>query len=385
MPPAGALSVTANDMAHFMIAHLQSGRYGNTQLLQQASLRDMHRQQFSHHPRLPGMAYGFMEQYVNGHRVLQHAGDVPGYRSLLFLLPGPKTGFMLAYNASSSALRQEFVTEFMDRFFPSSAQIQPLDPDVDADLSPYTGYYRLTRYGRRSLEKLISLFVGTFFIGADSAGHLVTRDGGRWVEVEPLLFRQAEGAGHLAFRADDRGQVTHLFRSVDMGGVFPGAYEKLAWYETATFANEFYLSWVPLLLFTPVVWPIAAGVGSLWRLWRRRSSPRRTWGMRGAQSLAILFSVGVIWFALGFIQKSLRMVEQGGGELIYGMPGDMHLLLWIPTVQAGLAMLLVGFTIQAWRKQYWSLVGRLHYSVVVLAALAWVLFSVQYNLIGHLY
>jgi|TARA_B100001964_G_C13739385_1_gene382376 hypothetical protein len=107
--------------------------------------------------------------------------------------------------------------------------------------------------------------------------------------------------------------------------------------------------------------------------------------MRGAQSLAILFSVGVIWFALGFIQKSLRMVEQGGGELIYGMPGDMHLLLWIPTVQAGLAMLLVGFTIQAWRKQYWSLVGRLHYSVVVLAALAWVLFSVQYNLIGHLY
>ena len=67
------------------------------------------------------------------------------------------------------------------------------------------------------------------------------------------------------------------------------------------------------------------------------------------------------------------------------MPPNMNLLLWIPIVQLGLLIVLVGFTIQAWRKNYWSLIGRLHYTVVTLAALAWILFAVQYNLIGHLY
>ncbi|MFB3131413.1 MAG: serine hydrolase domain-containing protein [Rhodothermales bacterium] len=385
VPPAGALSVTANDMARFVIAHLNNGRYGNTQLLKEATALEMHRQQFTHHPRLPGMAYGFMEQDVNGHRVLEHGGDALGYRSLVFLLPEQKTGFFVAYNASSSALRKELVTQFMDRFYPPSAQIQPLTPDPNVNLKPYTGAYRLNRYGRRSLEKLLLLFNGSFYVWSDSAGYLVTQDGKRWVEVEPLLFRQAEQEAYLAFQADDRGQITHLFRSIDLGGAFPGAYEKLAWYETPTFVNEFYLSWIPLLLFTWVLWPITAGVSFLWRRWKKRPRPKITKGMRAARWLAALFSIGMIWFAVGFIQKSLRMVEQGGGELLYGMPPTMNLLLWIPIVQVGLLIVLLGFTIQAWRKNYWSLIGRLHYTVVTLAALAWILFAVQYNLIGHLY
>lgn len=385
VPPAGALSVTANDMARFVIAHLNNGRYRNTQLLKEATALEMHRQQFTHHPRLPGMAYGFMEQHVNGHRVLHHGGDVPGYRSLLFLLPEQKTGFFVAYNASSSALRKELVHQFMDRFYPAPAQIEPLTPGPDVNLNRYTGVYLLNRYGRRSLEKLLLLFNESFYVWSDSAGYLVTRHGEQWVEVEPLLFRQAEKDAYLAFQADDRGRVTHLFRGIDMGGTFPGAYEKLAWYETPAFVNEFYLSWIPLLLFTWVLWPMTAGVSFLWRLWKKRPRPRKTKGMRAARWLAALFSIGMIWFALGFIQKSLRMVGQGGGELLYGMPPNMNLLLWIPIVQVGLLIVLLGFTIQAWRKKYWTLVGRLHYTVVTLAALAWIIFAVQYNLIGHLY
>ena len=79
------------------------------------------------------------------------------------------------------------------------------------------------------------------------------------------------------------------------------------------------------------------------------------------------------------------MVQQGGGELFYGMPPAMDLLLWIPTIQVGLLIALLAFTVQAWRKRYWGLLGRLHYTVITLAALAWMFFAVQYNLIGHLY
>ena len=385
VPPAGALSATANDMARFMIAHLHKGRYGDTRLLTEATAVEMHRQQFTHHPRLPGMAYGFIEQSVNGHRVLQHGGDAIGYRSLLFMLPDQSTGFFFAYNASSSALRKELVGQFMDRFYPPPAQIQPLAAEADVNLDPYTGAYLLNRYDRRSLEKLFMLFSNSFYVRSDSAGYLVTRGGARWVEVGPLLFRQADQDAYLAFQADDRGRITHLFRGIDMGGVFPGAYEKLSWYETSTFVNEFYLSWIPLLLITWVLWPLTAGGGYLWRRWKKRPRPNITLGMRATRWIAALFSVGMLWFAFGFIQKSLRMVEQGGGELLYGMPPNMNLLLWIPIVQVGLLFVLVGFTIQAWRNKYWSPLGRLHYTVFTLAASAWIIFAVQYNLIGHQY
>jgi|TARA_Y100000031_G_scaffold157075_1_gene215720 CubicO group peptidase (beta-lactamase class C family) len=384
VPPAGALSVTANDMSHFMIAHLNNGRYGGTQLLQEATVLEMHRQQFSHHPRLAGMAYGFIEQYVNGHRVLQHAGAVPGYRSLLLLLPGQNTGFFIAYNASSSALWEELLGGLMDQFLPPAGEIQPLDPAPETDLSPYTGYYRLTRYNRGTLEKLLSLFNSTVHIDSDSAGYLITRDGARWVEVEPLLFRQQRGEAYLAFKADGGG-ITHLFRTIATGGVFPGAYEKLAWYETPVFVNEFYLSWVLFLLITSLVWPMTAAVRLLWPRWRQEARCRETRSDSTARLLVMLFGMGSIWFAVGFIQKSFRMVERGGGELIYGMPRDMDLLLWIPVVQVGLLVILLGCTILAWRRHYWSLVGRLHFSALTLACLAWVVFAAQYNLIGHLY
>ncbi|MDX1546767.1 MAG: serine hydrolase domain-containing protein, partial [Rhodothermales bacterium] len=381
VPPAGALSTTAADVARFMQVHLQGGRYQGSRLLAPETVRAMHRQQFTHHERLPGMAYGFIEQHVNGHRALQHGGDAAGYRSLLFLLPEQKMGFFVAYNASSSALREELVARFMDRFFPVSAP-PSLTPEGATGAAPFAGAYLLHRYGRGSAEKLFAVFNESFYVGFDAEGYLVTQGGERWVEVAPGLFRAAEDAAYLAFRTDARGAPTHLFRSRDLGGTVPAAYEKLAWYETQTFANEVYLSWIPFLLLTWVAWPVAAGIGVLRRRWTRRPRPPATAGRRAARWVAAFFGVGAIWFALGFIQPALQMVARGGGDLLYGMPDAMGRLLWIPAVQAGLLVALFGFTVQAWRRSYWSLGWRLHYTLFTLAALAWMLFIVQYNLLG---
>lgn len=381
VPPAGALSTTASDAARFMQVHLHGGRYRGRHLLAPETVRAMHRQQFTHHERLPGMAYGFIEQYVNGHRGLQHGGDAAGYRSLLFLLPEQRVGFFVVYNASSSALREELVARFMDRFFPDPAP-PPIAPDGAPGAAPFAGAYLLQRYGRGSAEKLFAVFNESFYLDADAEGYLVTQGGERWVEVAPALFRAAEDDVYLAFRTDGKGVPTHLFRSRDLGGTVPAAYEKLAWYETQTFANEFYLSWIPFLLLTWMAWPVAAVIGLVRRRWTRRPRPLVTGGMRAARWLAALFGVGAIWFAFGFIQPALQMVGRGGGELLYGMPAAMGRLLWIPAVQAGLLMGLLGFTVRAWRRAYWSLGWRLHYTLFTVAALAWMLFIVHYNLLG---
>ena len=387
VPPAGALSTTATDIARFMIAHLQEGRFGEARLLEAATVRAMHAQQFTHHPRLPGMAYGFIEQPINGHRALQHGGDNPGYASLLVLLPGQHTGFFVAANALSNTLRQRLVRQFMDRFYPPPAPAARLQPTAEQRqrVDRFTGAYRLNRYGRRSVENVLTVFQGQYYVFADSAGFLVTQDGERWVEVEPLLFRHEEREHYLAFREDAQGRITHLFRSLGLGGVFPGAYEKERWHESGQFVNEFFLSWIPMILLTWIVWPVGALIGYIRRRWKKRPRPTITAGMRLARWTAALFGFGTLVFAFGFIQKGVVMVQRGGGDLLYGLPAAMATLLWIPLVQVGLAVLLLLFAVHAWRKQYWSLPGRLHYLVFVLAALAWVYFMAHYNVLGRVY
>ncbi len=53
--PAGSMSGTAEDMANFMIAHLQEGRYGDVRILEESTVREMHSRQFTQHPEQDGM------------------------------------------------------------------------------------------------------------------------------------------------------------------------------------------------------------------------------------------------------------------------------------------------------------------------------------------
>ncbi|NIV40235.1 MAG: serine hydrolase, partial [Anaerolineae bacterium] len=69
MAPAGAVTLTPIDMAPFMIAHLHEGAYGDERILEPSTAQEMHRQQFTHHPDMPGMTYGFKERFINGLRV----------------------------------------------------------------------------------------------------------------------------------------------------------------------------------------------------------------------------------------------------------------------------------------------------------------------------
>ena len=85
--PAGALSATATDVAHFMIAHLQNGLFGDIRILQAASAQDMRRQHYAFNPQLPGMTRGFAEAYRNNIHFVFHPGSLERSSSLLALLP----------------------------------------------------------------------------------------------------------------------------------------------------------------------------------------------------------------------------------------------------------------------------------------------------------
>jgi CubicO group peptidase (beta-lactamase class C family) len=153
--PAGQLIATGTDMAAFMIAHLQIGRYRDTRILKEATAREMYRQHFTQHPRLPGFAYGFYERFENGRRSLEHAGSLAGYASLLFLLPAENVGFFVSYNRRDFKLWGDLAQAFLDRYY-SAATVAPF-PAPPADFARraalFAGYYRYNCYSRTTLEK----------------------------------------------------------------------------------------------------------------------------------------------------------------------------------------------------------------------------------------
>ncbi|MTI96247.1 MAG: serine hydrolase [Firmicutes bacterium] len=67
--PSGSMSSSASDMARFMLAYLQGGQLNGETILLEQTVSKMFSEQFTHHPRLDGMAHGFLKATVNSHDV----------------------------------------------------------------------------------------------------------------------------------------------------------------------------------------------------------------------------------------------------------------------------------------------------------------------------
>ncbi|MCP4427103.1 MAG: beta-lactamase family protein, partial [Chloroflexi bacterium] len=83
--PAGGASATAVDMANFMLAHLQDGRFKNSRILQESTAQEMHAQHYNQEPKANGMAYGFMEMEMNGQKIIWHGGATAVFHTAFIL------------------------------------------------------------------------------------------------------------------------------------------------------------------------------------------------------------------------------------------------------------------------------------------------------------
>ena len=72
----------------------------------------------------------------------------------------------------------------------------------------------------------------------------------RFVEVEPLYFRQVDGSFSMVFREDDQGRITYMFTDI----VPHYGYVQLDWYEIPGF--NMVLIQVCVLVFLSIV-PVA--------------------------------------------------------------------------------------------------------------------------------
>jgi CubicO group peptidase (beta-lactamase class C family) len=358
MPPDGAISSTATDMATFMLAHLDGS---GGRILAPPTAARMRQRSFAADPRLGGYAHGFMARPVGGHPVLMHDGSWEGFQSALVLVPGCDLGVFVSTNGTGGIdTLTDLVPAFLDRFAAAGAAA-PATPAA-ATAEPAAGFYKPTRHNESTVEKLLVL-LGPARLRVDGEG-TVHFKGGRWRPQGDGLYQRDDGSDHLVFRAGAGGRV---YVATD-----GPAYELMPRGETLP------VNLAVLLGFTVVaVTALAVPVAALWRRLRRRAA-RGSARWRAARTLAAA-AAGAGLFALVGLGAA---VSGDTGDYLYGAPLSFRLLLAVPVAALVAAAAAGVLTVWGWRGAGAGAVARVH-QVVLFAGLggfAWFLW--QWNLLG---
>jgi hypothetical protein len=94
-------------MAHYLIAHLNGGRYGDAQILSAAGIDELHRGEKEYLPMgISSGKYGmgWFEIDLGQTKTYSHSGNVPDFSAFMALIPGQKKGMVVLLNADPYGL-----------------------------------------------------------------------------------------------------------------------------------------------------------------------------------------------------------------------------------------------------------------------------------------
>jgi hypothetical protein len=337
----------------------------------------MHSTLFTHDPSLMGTTYGLFDFSDNGQQTLGHTGYAEYTNSMLLLLPDQELGVFVIYNSMGGAelnlQHLAFQKEFFDHYYPAPA-VDPIQPPADfaERAGRFVGSYRSTMRSYTTADKIGALFGELTIRDSGDGALLISISEGEWrfVEVEPLHFRQADGRSGLVFREDDRGRITHMFMDLTP----QMAFEKLNWYDRAGFNMA--LLQVGALLFLSMI--LAASI--------RFIRDRR---LRGNQKPASRSTRAALWIILGISVLNLIVVIYitlwGYPVILFGFSTLTKIVLGLGVLSAVLTVGALAYTVLAWKNRYWGIAGRAHYTLVTVAAVGYVWFLNYWNLLGWRY
>ncbi|GDX40002.1 hypothetical protein LBMAG21_02940 [Armatimonadota bacterium] len=101
--PAGAINSNVNEMAQWVRLWLNRGVYNGKRLLSDASVAEMTKPQMKMSAKA-SYGFGWMLYDWNGHKIVEHGGNIDGFNAQVALMPDQKLGFVLLTNVSASPL-----------------------------------------------------------------------------------------------------------------------------------------------------------------------------------------------------------------------------------------------------------------------------------------
>lgn len=262
--PAGSLSSSGTDMAKFMIAHLQNGKFGEIRILKEETARQM-RVSSNKSEHLNSMALGFYHDDYNGYEVVAHAGDTNAFHTDLHILPEQGVGLFVSLNSlgrqgAAGSVRTALYRGFMDRYFPASKPVLPSISTAQEHGKMVSGLYWWSRRAAAGFLVLGNL-TGQVKVKSSADGLLevsaLKNAAGavrKWKEVAPFVWKDVSVDNTLVAEVKE-GRVislaTDVLPPVMVLQPVPG------WMSAAWNLPLFYIM-IGVLLLTVILWPVAA-------------------------------------------------------------------------------------------------------------------------------
>ncbi|HUX06598.1 MAG TPA: serine hydrolase [Acidobacteriota bacterium] len=120
--PAGSINSNVEEMSRWILLHLNKGKAGEEQLINEATIAQMHTphmalRQAARYAETPIASYGlgwFIQPY-RGHHMIQHGGGIDGFISLVSFMPFDNIGVVVLTNKSPSPLAPYITYNVYDR------------------------------------------------------------------------------------------------------------------------------------------------------------------------------------------------------------------------------------------------------------------------------
>lgn len=150
---AGSIHSSAQDMAQYLKAQLDQGKFGVTRLWSEESAHEMHEPQMvipsaSQYamlwPEAQFLSYGFgwFTYSLHGHKIVEHGGQSDGMQAIISMMPDARNGIVVLTNTSMLGFAQAVVYRWYesnlglpDRDWGAEflARFKPLNDSIDLD------------------------------------------------------------------------------------------------------------------------------------------------------------------------------------------------------------------------------------------------------------
>ena len=372
LPPAGSLSATGADMAKFMIAHLEGGRYGGAQLLRPETVGMMHDTPLTILPPLNRMLLGFYEKNRNGRRIIGHDGDTQFNHALLRLVLDDHVGVYIAVNtADGYKLRSDLFTAFINHFFPapdSRSADETVDPKTAAQHARMiAGGYDNSKTWRFNFPHIIVLLAQERVVANADGSISIEGEPDKWREFQPFVWRKEGSTERLAAKIENGKVVRFSYDELSPFMMF----NRTSFWESAEWLLPLLKISVAVLLIAVLLWPVA------WIVRRVRAKTLPAHGdtavafhLMGAAALASVL-IAYAWFSL----LSMMLADYTTiSSALDGRIWFLHIATAVVCVGAGLIAIwnawLAWANKRSWFARAWS-------AVLVIACLTtfWVAFT----------
>lgn len=140
--PAGAINSSARDMAQWVRLMLADGSFNGRRLVSEKGFAELIEKQIN----IGGsVSYGlgwFLRQW-NGHKVVEHGGNIDGFNAQVALMPDQKLGFVLLTNVTTSSLGAVAMTSIWRNLVGDPKNSEPTATVAAGDPKQEVGNYLL--------------------------------------------------------------------------------------------------------------------------------------------------------------------------------------------------------------------------------------------------